>query len=63
MKKVLYFAVIMMGIVVVTSCGKDEECVCDNGITFSEQDAQDQGVSLSSYCDLAKVGDSSCEIK
>ena len=63
MKKLLYVAIIMGGTIVFTSCGKDEECVCDNIPNLTESDADDAGVSLQEVCDLARNGDETCSIK
>ena len=63
MKKLLYITIIMAGTVAFTSCGKDEECVCETGANITESEAEDAGVSLSTACALAKVGDETCEIK
>lgn len=63
MKKLLYVAIIMGGTISFTSCAKDEECVCDTSANLTESDAEDAGVSLGTLCDLAKVGDESCEIE
>jgi len=62
MKKLLYLVIIMGGTIVLTSCGKDEECVCDNGVTITEEDADP--ASLSDACDVAQIsGSVTCEIK
>ena len=62
MKRLLYVVIILGGTVAFTSCGSDQ-CECDNGVTITEGDAEDSGVSLSEACDLAKVADESCAIK
>jgi len=63
MKKLLYVAIITAGVVVFTSCGKDEECVCNTSTNLTQADADDAGVSLQTLCDVAKIGDDSCKIE
>jgi hypothetical protein len=63
MKNVLYIMIVMIGVVSFTSCASPEECVCDSGLTITEEDAKDSNATLSEACDLAKIGDSSCAIK
>ena len=63
MKKILYVAVIAFGSIAFTSCASGEECVCDNGVTITEDDAKDSSVTLSEACNLAIVTGSDCEIK
>lgn len=63
MKKLLYVAFILSGVVAFTSCGKDEECVCDTITNITEADADDAGVSLQTLCDVARIGDESCKIE
>ena len=53
----------MGGTVAFTSCGKDEECVCDTASNISESEAEDAGVTLAQACSLAKIGDSSCSVE
>ncbi len=62
MKKLLYVVIIMGGSIVFTSCGSDE-CVCDSGITITEDDAEDAGATLSEACSLAEIGGASCAIE
>ena len=61
MKKILYFTVIMVVSITFKSCASDEECVCDNGVTINEEEAEP--VTLSEACDFAQTGGVSCEIK
>ncbi|PJA09930.1 MAG: hypothetical protein COX70_00385 [Flavobacteriales bacterium CG_4_10_14_0_2_um_filter_32_8] len=63
MKKSLLFALIIGGTLSFTSCAKDEECVCDNGVTITQADADDSGISLSEACDYAGTGGASCSMK
>ena len=63
MKKILYVAVIAFGSIAFSSCASGEECVCDNGVTITEDDAKDSSVTLSEACNLAIVTGSDCEIK
>ena len=63
MKKVLYFMIVMCGIISFTSCASPEECVCDSGLTITEEDAKDSNATLNEACNLAKIGDSSCAIR
>ena len=62
MKKILYCTIVIGGLFALTSCGTDQ-CECDNGVTITEGDAEDSGVSLSEACDLAKVADETCAIQ
>ncbi|PJB13817.1 MAG: hypothetical protein CO118_11850 [Flavobacteriales bacterium CG_4_9_14_3_um_filter_32_8] len=62
MKKSLLFALILGGVLAFTSCA-DEECVCDNGVTITQADADDSGISLSEACDYAGTGGASCSMK
>jgi hypothetical protein len=61
MKKSLLFAIILGGTIALTSCGKDEECVCDDGTTYTESDVP-SGTTLDEVCTVARVGDSSCSM-
>ena len=61
MKKLL-FTMLLGGLVAITSCGKNEECVCSDGTTYTESDVP-AGSTLNEVCSLAKIGDSSCEMK
>lgn len=62
MKKILYFTLIIIGMVMMTSCVKDEQCVCDNGITINEEEAEP--VTLSEACDFASLqGGTTCSIR
>jgi hypothetical protein len=63
MKKILYVALIAFGSVAFTSCASGEECVCDNGVTITEDDAKDSGATLSESCAVAKLADSSCAVQ
>lgn len=63
MKKILYIALFLSSSVAFTSCASGDECSCDSGLTITEDDAKDSGVSLSEACTLAKINDSSCSIK
>ena len=63
MKKLLYVAVITCAAVTFISCGKSDECKCDSGLTYTEEDAKDAGVTLETVCATAKVGDESCAIQ
>ena len=63
MKGKILMLLFIGSIVVLTSCGKNEECVCDNSENISDTDAKDAGVSLNEACELAKNGDESCNIE
>ncbi|MBL4668322.1 MAG: hypothetical protein JKY30_03570, partial [Flavobacteriales bacterium] len=45
-----------------TSCASGDECACDDGLTITEDDAKDSGVTLNEACNLAKLRDSSCSL-
>ena len=60
MKKFLLIVTIAFTVV---SCAKDEECVCDNGVTLTESDAKDSNSTLAESCSLAEVGGAKCSIK
>jgi hypothetical protein len=62
MKKLLYFTIFMGGTIAFTSCAKEDECVCDSGISISEDDAANSDATLQEACDLQNVGDN-CSIK
>ena len=63
MKRRLIIVLVFGSLVFLSSCAKNEECVCDNIDNITESDAKDVGVSLNEACDLAKIGDSSCIIE
>jgi hypothetical protein len=63
MKKILYVALIAFGSVAFTSCASGEECVCDDGVTITEDDAKDSGATLSESCALARTGGADCSIQ
>ena len=64
MKKLAYIMIIISASTVFTSCAKDEECVCDSGLTITEEDAKDTGSTLQEACDVAEIsGSVSCEIE
>ncbi len=63
MKKLLYIGILMVGTAAFTSCASGDECKCDNGVTITEDDAEDSGVSLNEACNLAKIGDSTCKVE
>jgi len=63
MKKILFTMLILGASVAFTSCAKDDECVCDNGVTLTEEDAKDDGVTLSEACDFAETGGATCNIE
>ena len=54
---------IAVGSVAFTSCASGEECVCDNGVTITEDDAKDSGATLSESCALARAGGATCAIE
>ena len=62
MRKLLYITIFMGGTIAFTSCAKDEECVCDSGITISENEAANSNATLQEACDLQNVGDN-CSIE
>jgi hypothetical protein len=61
MKKVIF--IMFVGLTLLSSCGKNEECVCDNSANLTESDAKDAGVSLGEACELAKNGDATCNVE
>jgi hypothetical protein len=63
MKKILYVALIAFGSVSFTSCASGEECVCDDGVTITEDDAKDSNATLSESSALARNGGATCEIR
>jgi hypothetical protein len=64
MKKLLYFTIFMGGTIVFTSCAKEDECVCDSGITITEEDADDADQTLQEACDFAELtGGNTCNIE
>lgn len=63
MKKTFYLIIMAVVLTIVTSCAKNEECVCENTASITEEDAKDYGVTLNEACNLAKFSDSSCTIK
>jgi hypothetical protein len=63
MKKILYIGVIAFGTLTVISCASGEECVCDDGVTITEDDAKDSGATLSESCAVARIGGATCEIR
>ncbi len=60
MKKLL-FIMLLGGLFAFTSCGKDEECVCSDGTTYTDSDVP-SGSTLDEVCTVAKIGDSSCSM-
>jgi hypothetical protein len=63
MKKRIFGTLVFIGLIFLTSCAKDEECVCENSANITESDAKDVGVSLDTACGLAKIGDETCSIE
>ena len=63
MKKLLLYAFAIGGFLAFNSCAAEEECVCDNGVTLTEADAEDAGTSLSTACSFAEVGGASCTLE
>ncbi len=63
MKRIFYVAIILAGTTMFTSCASGEECVCNNGVTITEDDAKDSGATLSESCAVARIGGATCEIK
>jgi len=63
MKKLLFVTIVLGSTISLTACGKDEECVCDNGIIITENDAKDTGATLSEACEFAEIGPVSCELQ
>ncbi len=64
MKKKLYLAMVISGLCILTSCAKNEECVCNNTDNITESDAKDVGITLNEACDFAKsTADASCRIE
>ena len=62
MKKKIYVVTMLVGLISFTSCAKDE-CVCDNGVTITESDAKDTGVTLNEACEFTtKTSGSNCSI-
>ncbi len=62
MKKIM--AIVVLGFVfILSSCAKDEECVCEKSANITESDAKDVGVTLEDACQLAKIGDDSCIVE
>ena len=57
MKKSLYIIVFIGGAIAFTSCAKQDECVCDSGITISEDDAANRDATLPEACAFQNVGD------
>jgi len=51
------------GLTFLTSCAKDEECVCNINPNLTESDAKDSGVSLAQACDVARIGDETCRVE
>jgi len=62
MKRLLYITIFMSGAIAFTSCAKDEECVCDSGITITEDEAANSNATLQEACNLQNVGDN-CSIE
>ncbi|MEJ6736972.1 MAG: hypothetical protein QNK84_08035 [Flavobacteriales bacterium] len=63
MKKKIFITLVVGGLIFLTSCAKDEECVCSNTDNITESDAKDVGVSLDTACELAKIGDETCKVE
>lgn len=64
MKKELLLTIVVGGVLFLSSCAKDEECVCSNTANITESDAKDVGVSLEEACDFARAtADESCKIE
>ena len=63
MKKKIFITIIVGSMIFLTSCVKNEECVCTNSANITESDAKDHGVSLNEACELAKVGDETCSLE
>ena len=63
MKKKIFITLVVGGLIFLTSCAKDEECVCINSANITDSDAKDAGVSLDVACELAKNGDKSCKVE
>ena len=63
MKKKIFITMVLGGIIFLTSCAKDEECVCNNSANITDSDAKDAGVSLETACELARIGDESCKVE
>ena len=63
MKNKIILALILGANISLTSCAKDEECVCNNSANISDSDAKDAGVSLETACEVAKIGDESCKVE
>ena len=52
----------MGGTIAFTSCAKEDECVCDSGITITEDEAANSNATLQEACNLQNVGDN-CSIE
>ena len=63
MKKKIILTTIVGLSLFLTSCAKDEECVCVNSANLTDSEAKDAGVSLETACELAKIGDETCKIE
>ena len=63
MKNSLFILTVALGSFVFTSCASDEECICDDGVTITENDVKDSGATLTEACNLAQVGGASCSVK
>ncbi len=63
MNRRLLLGLVMCAFIFLNSCAKDEECVCVNSANITESDAKDNGVSLDTACELAKIGDESCKVE
>jgi len=63
MKNKIIVLLMFGGLTFLTSCAKDEECVCNINPNLTESDAKDSGVSLAQACDVARIGDETCRVE